>query len=333
MALVSFVVIAYNEEQEIERCLRAIEAQSDLGEYEIIVIDDGSTDTTASVVENLAKNNSSIRLFRQLNMGRGAARAKGLLESKGAEVAMVDSDIEIPNHWLKFCREKLSTGLDVVGGVAVPEGDATWIHSTFNLSPRSNPLALEITGNNSLYSRVAIDAIGFDKSLRTAEDIVFKHQLEAAGFSSRCFPELICLHREHKGFIRTLKWMVESGVSATHQLLRFRPLRSADFAAIAWLPFSLVVGLISGYMAGAIAGALWILAISTAHVLRRFELKAELNYLIRLLVASLTNGTLILSYFVGRIVGIFLRNRVPRVVRNERLALDTDVGDVVPFGE
>jgi hypothetical protein len=163
--------------------------------------------------------------------------------------------------------------------------------------------------------------------------VVFKHQLEAAGFSSRCFPELVCVHREHKGYLRTLKWMHESGVSATHQLFRFRPLRSADLAVIAWLLFTLIFGLLGGLFIGIIATVGWILAVATGHTLRRFLVKMEVGYLARLLMASFANSTLIICYFVGRLSGVVVKNRVPHVVQIDRVLTGESHNDRAPFGE
>ena len=67
MSFISFVVIAYNEAHEIERCLTAIESQRGLGDHEIIVIDDGSSDATADVVNEFAANCPSVKLIQQAN--------------------------------------------------------------------------------------------------------------------------------------------------------------------------------------------------------------------------------------------------------------------------
>lgn len=67
--MISFVVIAYNEEHHILRCLEAIEAQEGLGKHEIIVIDDGSTDATAKFVREKQDQYDSLRLIVQANRG------------------------------------------------------------------------------------------------------------------------------------------------------------------------------------------------------------------------------------------------------------------------
>ena len=117
--MISFVVIAYNEERHIRRCIESIEAQVDLGDYEIIVIDDGSMDTTAEIVRDMQAEMPALRLVEQENRGRGAARAAGVHASTGDLVAMVDADICLPPEWLTICLQSLGE-YDAVGGDGSP---------------------------------------------------------------------------------------------------------------------------------------------------------------------------------------------------------------------
>ncbi len=84
---VSVVVPLYNKSAWIDRCLDSIERQS-FGDFEVIVVDDGSTDDGARKVEN----RSGIRLIRQANAGPGAARNRGVREARGELIAMLDAD-------------------------------------------------------------------------------------------------------------------------------------------------------------------------------------------------------------------------------------------------
>jgi cellulose synthase/poly-beta-1,6-N-acetylglucosamine synthase-like glycosyltransferase/peptidoglycan/xylan/chitin deacetylase (PgdA/CDA1 family) len=83
------VVPAYNEEVGIERAVRSL-AASDYPDFEVIVVDDGSTDGTARVVEGLELE--GVRLVRQDNAGKAAALNTGIELSNAAVVVMVDGD-------------------------------------------------------------------------------------------------------------------------------------------------------------------------------------------------------------------------------------------------
>src|SRR5436305_1748949 len=116
----SFVVIAYNEERNIEATLRSIVALDDMRDFEIVVVNDGSKDATAAVVERVAVLHSQIRLITQANAGRGAARATGVMAAEGEYIAFIDADIILPRHWLTTCEAAMDE-YDAVGGVAVPD--------------------------------------------------------------------------------------------------------------------------------------------------------------------------------------------------------------------
>lgn len=95
---ISVIVPLYNKERFIERALSSIISQT-LQPNEIIVIDDGSTDGSASVVERL--NNPLIRLIRQSNGGPASARNRGIAEAKGSMIAFLDADDEWHPTWLE----------------------------------------------------------------------------------------------------------------------------------------------------------------------------------------------------------------------------------------
>ena len=89
--LVSVVVPAFNVERWVGACLRSLLAQT-CGDLEILVVDDGSTDRTAAIVETYAARDPRIRLLSQDNAGGAAARNRGLDEARGAFVALQDAD-------------------------------------------------------------------------------------------------------------------------------------------------------------------------------------------------------------------------------------------------
>ena len=86
--LFSVVIPTYNRALLLQQALRSVYAQS-FTDYEVIVVDDGSTDTTGAELERLGKN---IRVFHQQNAGPGAARNLGARHAVGEYLAFLDSD-------------------------------------------------------------------------------------------------------------------------------------------------------------------------------------------------------------------------------------------------
>lgn len=92
MPEISVIVPAYNAEEFIERCLDSLIDQDFPRDYEIIVINDGSTDGTPAIVERIAGEHKNIRVYSQTNGGISAARNAGLSRVRGKYVLFADSD-------------------------------------------------------------------------------------------------------------------------------------------------------------------------------------------------------------------------------------------------
>ena len=107
-ALVSIIMPAYNSEHHIEEAIESVICQT-YREWELLVIDDGSTDSTAALVGAIAKKDSRISLVRfKINQGVAAARNKGLELARGRYIAFLDSD----DLWLPEKLEKQIAFMD-----------------------------------------------------------------------------------------------------------------------------------------------------------------------------------------------------------------------------
>lgn len=87
----SIIVPVYNASSTLRRCLDSILQQS-FGDYEVICIDDGSTDLSLPILQEYVSADSRVKLISQKNSGPSRARNKGLNEAKGQYVMFVDSD-------------------------------------------------------------------------------------------------------------------------------------------------------------------------------------------------------------------------------------------------
>lgn len=117
------VVCTYNRAALLSRALASLVNQQARGkQYEIIVVDDGSTDDTHGVVRRVQQGSCiDIRYVRQPNAGIGNARNRGVAESRASWIAFLDDDELADENWL---HELLSTaeasGADCVGGPSIP---------------------------------------------------------------------------------------------------------------------------------------------------------------------------------------------------------------------
>ena len=121
---ISVVIPLYNKEAEIERTLMSVINQS-LAPREIIVVDDGSTDSSANIVRGIIEHypKHNIRLISQTNAGVSAARNRGIDEASGEYIALLDGDdYYLTGYIAEVCRlmtyyptsDCFSTGFDIV---------------------------------------------------------------------------------------------------------------------------------------------------------------------------------------------------------------------------
>ena len=91
MKTISFIIPVYNCKYYLPDCVASIRAAG-VGDYEILLIDDGSTDGSAGVCDELAERFPEIRVIHQVNAGVSAARNRGIQEAHGEYIIFVDSD-------------------------------------------------------------------------------------------------------------------------------------------------------------------------------------------------------------------------------------------------
>ena len=98
---VSVIIPTYNDEKFIDRCLESVLTQT-LKEIEVIVINDGSTDSTREILAEYEYHDSRVKVIDQENQKQGAARNKGLDIAKGKYIAFVDADDWIDRDYLEL---------------------------------------------------------------------------------------------------------------------------------------------------------------------------------------------------------------------------------------
>lgn len=105
----SIIIPIYNAERSLEKCLNSINDQS-FHEYEVILVDDGSKDSSYVICQEFAKKDSRFCLIHQDNKGVSSARNAGLERAKGDYICFVDSDDYISPDYLKYLYERIESG-------------------------------------------------------------------------------------------------------------------------------------------------------------------------------------------------------------------------------
>ena len=107
--MISVIVPVYNSELYIEKCINSILKQ-DYTNYEIIIINDGSTDDSEKVIRKITKTTNKIRYYKQKNSGVAKTRNNGIEFAKGEYIAFIDNDDYIDPDYFKVLIDSSKSG-------------------------------------------------------------------------------------------------------------------------------------------------------------------------------------------------------------------------------
>lgn len=111
--LISIIVPIYNIEDYVERCVLSIENQT-YKNIEVLLIDDGSTDNSGIICDNLSKKYDNIKTFHKINGGLSDARNYGISKAKGDIISFIDGDDYIDNDMIELLyRELINSNSDI----------------------------------------------------------------------------------------------------------------------------------------------------------------------------------------------------------------------------
>lgn len=108
--LISVVIPAFNEAEGIERCIaETVAAMTELGDpFELVVIDDGSSDATSEVARQAAERHGNVRVLDgRVNLGKGSALIRGAHAAAGALTLFMDADLEVHPRQVRVLIETL----------------------------------------------------------------------------------------------------------------------------------------------------------------------------------------------------------------------------------
>jgi glycosyltransferase involved in cell wall biosynthesis len=131
--MVSVVIPAFNEEKHIGRCIESLIHQTTQEKYEVIVVDNNSTDNTFNVASSY-KNKLNLHVIKESKKGRGTARFTGFRAAKGDIIFSLDGDSYAPSDWIeKMIRPFSDPKIVAVSGTGRIEDCTPRINRTFNI--------------------------------------------------------------------------------------------------------------------------------------------------------------------------------------------------------
>jgi GT2 family glycosyltransferase len=217
----SVVVCAYQAEQTIEQCLRSL-TELDYPNYEVLVVDDGSTDATAEIARRFA-----VRLLSRGRLGLSGARNVGLEEAEGEIVAYIDADAQADPDWLTYLALALEvSGTAGAGGPNVVPSDDPPTAQCIARAPGGpshvlldNERAEHVPGCNMAFWRERLLEVGGFNPIYTVagDDVDVCWKLLDCDCEIRFHPSALVWHRR-RGSIRAF-WRQQVGYGRAEALV------------------------------------------------------------------------------------------------------------------
>jgi cellulose synthase/poly-beta-1,6-N-acetylglucosamine synthase-like glycosyltransferase len=246
------IVPVKNEREMIEPCLKSL-LDLDYPEYEIIIVDNGSTDGTLEIAEKTAISDKRVRLLRSGGYA-AAARNTGILAAKGDILAFIDGDCVAPSDWLKQLVDPLSAEPFTTAGVGGPnvpmdKVEGVWSRTinsmlqTFLGSAGSIQVRVtkrdyvrSLSSANSAFRAEMVRKVGgFDPRLFLCEDSDFSARLVRSGFRLRFVRNALVYHaRDYHRLSNFGRHMFRYGQGRGEAIV-MKPKTNLSFTALALL--------------------------------------------------------------------------------------------------
>lgn len=186
--MISIIVPVYNVEKYLNQCVDSLLAQT-YKDFEIILVDDGSTDSSGVVCDNYEKNNPNIRVIHKENQGLGLARNTGLQHASGEYVTFIDSDDYANEHLLEdLYKGIIEEDVDVcIGGFKKITDSGNVLYEEkydvqyFNQNKRTNDAFIRMLGsspNKHDSIRMSVWNVLYKLSIIKANNILFPSERE-----------------------------------------------------------------------------------------------------------------------------------------------------------
>jgi glycosyltransferase involved in cell wall biosynthesis len=200
--LISVILPVYNAGRYVAQAIESILGQT-LGDFDLIVIDDGSTDSSSDVIKRYAAEDGRVVLVSRENRGLIATLNEGIDLARGQWIARMDADdIALANRFERQMAHLLQTGADLCGGAVRCFGDrkVVWrypmshegceVQLLFDV-PFAHPTVI---GRKELFA-----TLKYDPDFKTVEDYDLWQRAWAAGYRMINVPDVVLRYRVHGG--------------------------------------------------------------------------------------------------------------------------------------
>ena len=218
----SIIVPVYNRPEEIRELLESLVKQDFNGEYEVVIVEDGSSESSQYLMERF-KDSLQISYYYKENSGPGDSRNYGMKKAKGNYFIILDSDCILPKHYLSEVERELNSNfVHCFGGPDAADKSFTTVQKAINYVMTSFWTTGGIRGGkkavgkfqprsfNMGISKEAFEKAGGFGRIHPGEDPDLTFRIWNAGFESRLLPNAFVYHKRridwNKFFIQVNKF-------------------------------------------------------------------------------------------------------------------------------
>lgn len=322
MRFYSVVIPVYNRPQEVLELLESLTQQT-FTNFEVLIIEDGSTDDCKSIVESF-RDRLNIQYHFKPNSGQGFTRNFGFDLAEGDYLIVFDSDCLIPGHYFQTVEDFLNqTALDAFGGPDRAHESFTPLQKAISYSMTSPFTSGGIRGNkkhagtfhprsfNMGISKAVYDKTGGYIITRKGEDIEFSIRIIENGFKTGLIPDAYVYHKRRTSLRQFYKQLHFFG-TARINIKRFFP---SELKLVHLFPSAFVLGLLVWLTTLAWSGLLFqigagvILLFALLNFFHSLSLNKNLGVALLSIATSFTQLT---AYGMGMISEAFKKGDQPR---------------------
>lgn len=246
----SIIIPVFNRPNEIDELLKSLTQQDFQEDFEVLIIEDGSTEKSERVVKKHKDKLKISYLFKE-NSGAGASRNYGMQQASGNYFIILDSDVIVPNHYLSKVKKTLEENYtDAFGGPDAAHQNFTALQKAINYSMTSFLTTGGIRGKKKGIGKFQLRSFnlgiskkafqvtqGFSK-MKTGEDIDLTFRLWQNGFETQLITEAFVYHKRRSSLKQFFK--------QTYSFGKARPILNRKYpesAKIAfWFPSLFILG-------------------------------------------------------------------------------------------
>jgi len=203
----SFIIPVYNRPQEIKELLESFTQLEDQDDYEIVIVEDGSTQTSETICKSYS-NQLAISYYKKENSGPGDSRNYGMKRANGNYYIILDSDCILPPHYLNTIDTYLAGEfVHCFGGADTDHQDFSHLQKAINYTMTSFFTTGGIRGSEKSISRFeprsfnmglskeAFEQTGGFSKIHPGEDPDLSHRIIKAGFKTTFIPKAFVFHK------------------------------------------------------------------------------------------------------------------------------------------